>query len=466
MGKENGKQTELNLSNAELLPSKEKQRNITAVTFFAMCIGFYVQLVAFISGAQMFPALSPLKILVFCTIGNLIVWAFLILTGDIGLRYGIPYSVYMRVPFGYKGAYFPGIVRAIPAVYWFGFQTWMGSEAINAILKFLFGFDHPMLILVIFGILQILNTALGIDAIAKFDWVAVPVLTLTSAYILYYLVTQYHIGWDIFTSSSAGGSGMSPLLAITTFAGAQITMAVNISDFTRFLKRPAGVSEENVDSHTSFFGLNRGSMWSQFFGLLIPMVGFTAVGMVSGIATGEWNPITVMTTVFADNPVIMILVLLSFVVFAQVSSNTGQNLLPPGYVLLNIFPHKLTFAKAVIIAGALGLICQPWAFADRINTVLLVITCMLGPIIGIIISDYYFIRKRKINVEELYKSGGQYTYYKNYNPAALIVFIPSIILGLLFSDYALFVALVCGGTLYYILMKCWILKKYEQDDIA
>ena len=195
------------------------------------------------------------------------------------------------------------------------------------------------------------------------------------------------------------------------------------------------------------------------------MVGFTAVGMVSGIATGEWNPITVMTTVFADNPVVMILVLLSFVIFAQVSSNTGQNLLPAGYVLLNIFPHKLNFAKAVIISGVIGLVCQPWVFADRINSVLLVITCMLGPIIGIIIVDYYFIRKRKINVEELYKAGGQYTYCNNFNPAALIVFIPSIILGLMFSDYALFVALGIGGVLYYILMKCWILKKYHQDDV-
>lgn len=457
------RQKELNLINDELAPSTDKQRNITSVTFFVMCIGFYVQLVAFISGAQMFPNLSPLQILLYCTIGNLIVWLFLILTGDVGLRHGIPYSVYMRAPFGYKGAYFPGIVRAIPAIYWFGFQTWMGSEAINAILKYLFDFDHPILILAIFGVLQILNTALGVDAIAKFDWVAIPVLTLTTGYILYYLVTRYNIGWDIFTTPGKGT--MSPLLAITAFAGAQITMAVNISDFTRSMKRPKATANKEVTDKTSFFKLNSGSMWSQFFGLLIPMVGFTAVGMVSGIATGEWNPITVMTEVFADNPVIMILVLLSFVVFAQVSSNTGQNLLPPGYVLLNIFPHKLTFAKAVTISGLIGLLCQPWKFADRINSVLLVITCMLGPIIGIIISDYYFIRKRKVNVEELYKSGGQYTYYKNYNPAALIVFIPSIILGLIFSDYALFVALIVGGVLYYILMKFWILKKCPQDDV-
>ena len=306
MRKENeipSKQTELNLNNDELAPSDDKQRNITSLTFFVMCIGFYVQLVAFISGAQMFPNLSPLMILLFCTIGNLVVWLFLILTGDVGMRYGIPFAVYMRAPFGYKGAYFPGIVRAVPAIYWFGFQTWMGSEAINAILKYLFGFNHPMLILAIFGVLQILNTALGVDAIAKFDWVAIPVLTLTTGYILYYLITRYHIGWEIF--STPGQGNISPLLAITTFAGVQITMAVNISDFTRFMKRPASATGK-VDAKLSFIKLNSGSMLSQFFGLLLPMVGFTAVGMVSGIATGEWNPITVMTEVFADNPVVML----------------------------------------------------------------------------------------------------------------------------------------------------------------
>lgn len=249
----------LQLNNPELIPSTDDKRDVSDKTFFIMCIGFYVQLVSFISGAQMFPTLSPLTILICVTIGNLVVWLFLVLTGDIGLRYGIPYSVYMRAPFGYRGAYFPGVVRAIPAVYWFGFQTWMGSEAINAILKYLFGFDHPMLVLAIFGAAQILNTALGINAIAKFDWVAAPVLTLTTAYILYYLVTEYNIGWDIFNQPGTGS--MSLLLAVTTFAGTQITMAVNISDFTRFMKRPKAAGEK-IDDKTGFFQLNSGSIWS------------------------------------------------------------------------------------------------------------------------------------------------------------------------------------------------------------
>ena len=93
------KNSGVQLNNPELMPSTNDKRDVTDATFFVMCVGFYVQLVAFISGAQMFPTLSPITILICVTIGNLVVWAFLVLTGDIGLRYGIPYSVYMRAPF-------------------------------------------------------------------------------------------------------------------------------------------------------------------------------------------------------------------------------------------------------------------------------------------------------------------------------------------------------------------------------
>ena len=83
----------LYLDNPELAPSTDSKRDVTSVTFLMMCVGFYVQLVSFISGAQMFPTLSPLTILICVTVGNLVVWLFLVLTGDIGLRHGIPYSV-------------------------------------------------------------------------------------------------------------------------------------------------------------------------------------------------------------------------------------------------------------------------------------------------------------------------------------------------------------------------------------
>jgi NCS1 family nucleobase:cation symporter-1 len=446
---------QIELKDKVLMPTDDSKRTITSLAFFMICVGMYVQLVSFVAGAQLYPALSPRTIVITCIIGNLFVWGLLVLTGDIGMKHGIPYAVYIRAPFGYMGAHIPGIARALPAVFWFGFQTYLGSMAINEIAKIIFGASNLTLIIILFGGLQIWNTALGINAIAKFDWVATPILIVCGVYMEYFLIKNYNITWEIFNTPGQGG--ISIVAAIAIMAGPQITMPINICDITRFLKR--GKSEK-------FFELNKGSMSSQFWGLIPSMAMFVIIGMTSGIATGEYNPITVMTQVFAGNPIVLIVVLASFVIFAQVASNTGQNLLPPGNVIVNFFPGKIKFSTAVIIAGVLGLLIRPWIFEDKIPSILLAISCLLGPILGIMLSDYYLLRKRKLVIEDLYDSNGQYKYLNNYNPAAFIVFIPGILSALIIPDYAMYISMFVGGISYYLLMKYWIIKKYPQREIV
>jgi len=164
--------------------------------------------------------------------------------------------------------------------------------------------------------------------------------------------------------------------------------------------------------------------------------------------------------------VVLVVVLAAFVIFAQVASNTGQNLLPPGYVFTNLLPGKMKFSTAVVIAGVIGLLIRPWVFEAYVPTILLVISCLLGPILGIMISDYYLLRRRKLMVDDLYEPDGQYRYYKNFNPAAFIVFIPGILSGLVIPNYAMFVSMFIGGLCYYLLMKYWIIKKYPQKEIG
>lgn len=449
------KRNKLSLSGKDIMPTTDKERTVSSLGFFMISVGMYVQLVSFIAGAQLYPGLSPVAIILSAVFGNVIVWVLLVLTGDIGLKHGIPYAVYARAPFGYLGAHVPALIRALPAIFWFGFQTWLGSLAINEIMIALTGYSNLTLIIIIFGAFQIYNTASGINAIEKFDWVATPVLFVTGLYILYFLVTEYNITLADLTTPGQGGTSF--LTAMAIMAGAQITMAVSIADMTRFLKR--GENE-------SFFTLNKGSMHSQFWGLIIPMALFVAIGLVSGVATGEWNPITVMTDIFSDNTFLLVFVLGAFVVFAQVASNTGQNLMPPGYVFVNLFPHKIRFSTAVIVAGVLGLLIQPWQFAEHVSIILLVISSLLGPILGIMVSDYYFVRKRKLSIPDLYDEHGQYRYMNNVNPAAFLVFIPGILSGIFFPDYAFFVSMGIGAVVYYFLMTKWIIKKYPQKEIS
>ena len=447
----------LSLKGKDIMPKSVEDRSISSLGFFLISIGLYVQLVSFVAGAQVYPALSPLMIVVTVIVGNLAVWVLLVLTGDIGLKHGIPFAVYIRAPFGYLGAHIPALVRALPAVFWFGFQTWLGATALNLIMETLTGYSNLILIIAIFGLFQILNTALGIEAISKFDWVAAPILIVTGIIMEVVLIQRYDLTFaQLFSSSGEGG--ISFLSAVAIMAGAQITMAVNIADFTQFLERPEG--------DTSWVERNKGSAWAQLFGLVPPMAFFVIVGMTSGIATGEWNPIFVMADVFGGNTLLLIFVLAAFVIFAQVASNTGQNLLPPGYVFVNLFPRRISFPTAVTAAGVVGLLIQPWEYADLVPTILLWISALLGPIVGIMIADYYAIRKRELNIKELYDANGQYTYWRNFNPAAMITYVFSAALGLLFPDLAFFVAMFVSVGIYYALMKFWVLNSYPQSEVT
>jgi NCS1 family nucleobase:cation symporter-1 len=446
----------LSLKGRDIMPTTGAQRTISALGFFMISVAMYVQLVSFIAGAQVYPALSPLMIIITVIVGNVVVWALLVLTGDIGLKHGIPFAVYVRAPFGYLGAHIPALVRALPALFWFGFQTWLASQALNIIMETLTGYSNLTLLILLFGAFQILNTALGINAIAKFDWVATPVLLITGIIMEIALLRRYDIGLsELF--STQGEGGISFLAAVAIMAGAQITMAVNISDITRSMRT----------SRASGWSLrNRGSAIAQFFGLVPPMAFYVIVGMTSGLATGEWNPVIVMADVFGDNVFLLVVVLASFVIFAQVASNTGQNLLPPGFVFVNLFPRRVTFPVAVIAAGVVGLAITPWNFAEYIPGILLIISSLLGPIVGIMVADYYLIRRTNLNIRELYEANGQYRYWNNFNPAALIVYFASAVVGILVPSFSFFVALVVSFFAYYALMKLWILRRYPQSEVA
>ncbi len=446
----------LSLKGRDIMPTSGRQRSIGAWGFFMISVAMYVQLVSFVAGAQVYPALSPLTIIIAVIVGNVVVWGLLVLTGDIGLRHGIPFAVYARAPFGYLGAHIPALVRALPALFWFGFQTWLAAQALNIIMETLTGYSNLALLIILFGALQILNTALGIEAIAKFDWVATPVLLVTGLVIFIVLLQRYDITFGQLFSSEGEG-GISFLAAVAIMAGAQITMAVNIADITRSMRTSEGAN---------WSVRNRGSAIAQFFGLVPPMALFVIIGMTSGLATGEWNPILVMADVFGGNTFLLVFVLGAFVIFAQVASNTGQNLLPPGYVFVNLFPRRITFPVAVIAAGVIGLVITPWNFAEYIPTILLIISALLGPIIGIMVSDYYLIRRTNLNIRDLYEANGQYRYWNNFNPAALIVYFGSAAIGILVPNFSFFVALVISFIAYYALMKVWILPRYPQSEVT
>ncbi|MGD9156339.1 MAG: cytosine permease [Bacillota bacterium] len=445
----------LDLKSPELLPTVDSERNLSLLDYTLLWAGMTINIAGFAVGAQLYPGLSPAMIIGAILAGYILVTALLILTGDIGLTYGIPFVVYLRVCFGYSGSIIPGLIRTIPCFFWFGFQTWVGALALDTIMKMTIGYSNLTLLIIIFGAVQVFNAIYGLKAMAKFDWIAIPMLAIVLSMTFLWLLKSHNVGIaDIMAAPAKGRTSF--IFAIMGIAGGWITMALNSLDLTRKLKRDEKYEEQ------SFWQRNKNALTAEVLGLVIVGTLILIVGMTAGILTGVWNPIDVLVKAFQNsNPFILIVAFLT-IAFAQWSTNTAANLMPPAYILINIFP-KFNFAKATIISGIVGLLIMPWKFGDYLVQFQVITSGLLGPIVGIMIADYYLIRKRMLNIKDMYEENGQYQYKNNYNPAAMWTLAGSFIAGVIFKNYAFFVSFGVSLVLYVILMKQLVLEKYEQN---
>lgn len=449
------------LRSKELLPTCDKERDMTLFDYIILWAGMTINIVAFSLGAQYYnggKGLSPWTLVVVMLIGYGIVTLFTSLVGDIGTKYGVPFAAYIRAPFGYKGANVAGLIRAIPGLYWFGFLTWIGAGSLNKIMAIIFpGFDNLMLMIIIFATIQVLNTMYGLKAMAKFGWIAIPSLAVMFTAILIGTLNKYNITIpEIMTIETEGGYSFA--FAVAGIAGGWLTMALNGSDLTRQIKRREGY--ENM----SFFQRNRSAIFGQVVGLMLVGVVTMLIGVASGITSGFWDLNDVVPDLFSGSKIALILCFI-VIVFAQWSTNTAANLLPPALVLLNFSP-KIKYWMSTVICGVISIGIMPWKIQSSGGFLVNIqswISQMLGPIIGIMLADYFIIRKCKLNVKDLYTAGGQYEYSNGFNMSAIIALFAAFFIGLLFGDYAFFAGSIASVIIYCILMKTITLKKYEQN---
>lgn len=451
------------LVSGELLPTEKKDRHISPFEFMLMWIGMSILLAVFTNAANMFPSLSIKSILFAVMLGNFITVITLALTGDIGITHGISFPVYLRAIFGYTGNYIPSLVRSLPACFWFGFQTYLGAEAINMILVKLIpsypGTDgYVMAIIVVFLFVQCFTTAKGIDAIKKFENIVTPLMFLVVMYLLYFVLAKSGMTAGEILATPAGevtGTRYTFAYAVTAMTGFWATMALNIPDLTRHLK-------SNADE-PNWLKRNWCSIWPQLLGIIPMMTLFAFIGAAAMLTSGQWDPIAYIASL--DSPVWLLVLILLLSVFAQWSTNIASNILPPANIFSTVFAPKITFAKGCIIAGVLAFLMQPWSLMDKVVTANLVVGIMLGGVAGMMVADYYFLRKRKLNIKDLYVEGGEYTYAKNWNPLAFVAYVIGTIAGLLIPDWGFLVAMFFGGLTYYLLMRFYGAKKYNQESI-
>lgn len=453
------KEQSFGLRSPELLPTKDKERNLSLWDYTILWAGMTINIVAFSLGAQYYNSgdgLSPWMLVLVVFIGYGLVTVLTVLAGDIGTKYGVPFAVYSRAAFGYKGSFAAGLVRCVPCFYWFGFQTWVGASALNMIMGIVVpGFNNVTFMLILFAAFQIFNALFGMEAMAKFDWIAVPMLGVMFAAIVITVCNKYGVTVpDIMNVKAAGNYSMA--FAISGIAGGWITMALNGPDLARQIRRSENCKEE------SLLQRNRRAIIGQLVGLMAVGIIAMMVGMAAGIYTKEWDLNNVVYSLFSNNLFVLIFCFIS-IAFAQWSTNTAANLMPPAYILLNIFP-KLKFWMTTIISGVIGLIMMPWKQqgGDFLVVIQSNFSTLLGPIIGIMLADYFLVRKCIINVQDLYTAGGQYTYTKGFNMSAVMTMIISFGLSLLAGDYSFFAGLIISVVIYTLLMKKFTLKRYDQ----
>lgn len=448
-----------NLRSSELLPTKDGDRNLSLWDYTILWAGMTINIVAFSLGAQYYnggDGLSPWMLVLVVFLGYGFVTILTVLAGDIGTRYGLPFAVYSRAAFGYKGSFIAGLARCVPCFYWFGFQTWVGANALNLIMGILIpSFNNVTLMLIFFAAFQIINALFGMEAMAKFDWIAVPMLGIMFAAIVVTICRQFGVTIpDIMGTKAAGNYSMA--FAISGIAGGWITMALNGPDLARQIKR------SDQYAHQGLLKRNKNAIAGQLVGLMAVGIIAMMVGMAAGIYTQQWDLNQVVYRLFSNNILVLVFCFIA-IAFAQWSTNTAANLMPPAYILLGIFP-RLKFWMTTIISGVIGLLMMPWKQqgGDFLVVIQSNFSTLLGPIIGIMLTDYFVLRKCRVNVDDLYNAGGQYHYTGGFNLSAMMTMLISFGLSLLAGDYSFFAGLFISVVIYIVLMKNFTLKRYDQ----
>ncbi len=190
------------------------------------------------------------------------------------------------------------------------------------------------------------------------------------------------------------------------------------------------------------------------------------LGALSTYVTGNYNPIEAINSM-TNNP-FLLSVLLIMIILAQWSTNSVCNLMPSGMCIVALFRSKIPYWLGIVICGLIGVISQPWLILDNITLFLITVGSLWSTIYGMTIADYFLLRKRKLNVPDLYKSSGesQYTYANGFNPAGFLGFIIGLVGCVLLPDYAFITGVIVAGVSYYFIAKYWVFKKYPQSELG
>jgi NCS1 family nucleobase:cation symporter-1 len=457
------------LYNADLAPVPIARRTWTTYNFAALwismahCIPTYM-----LASGLMASGMNWWQAVFTILLGNVIVLIPILLNSHPGTRYGIPFPVFARASYGTLGSNLPALMRALVACGWFGIQAWIGGEALHTLFTSLVpawpallgaGFgghtSTEWLSFLLFWGINVYIIYRGMDLLRRVEnWAAPFVLVMTLVLLI----------WAV---SKAGGLG--PLLSqpgrlnsaasfwpvfipsLTAMVGYWATLSLNMPDFTRF-----GRSQ-------------REQIVGQVVALPTTMSAFAMMGVMITSATvliyGEtiWDPIKLVGRF--HQPLVVAISMFTAVV-ATLAVNIAANVVSPANDFANAFPRLISFRTGGLIAGILGILMQPWRLlADPSGYIfawLVGYSGGLGSIAGVLIADYWVVRRRELKLEDLYLPQGAYRYHGGWNWKAVVATLVGCALawgGLIIPplrplyDYAWFVGFAAAFGIYVGLTK-------------
>jgi NCS1 family nucleobase:cation symporter-1 len=467
--KDPGRIRESPLFNEDLAPVAVADRHWTTYNYAALwismahCIPTYMM-----ASGLMASGMNWWQALITILLGNTIVLVPILLNSHPGTKYGIPFPVFARAAYGTVGSNLPALMRALVACGWFGIQAWIGGEAIHTFFTsiapgwpqllgagFLGHTTTEWLSFLLFWGLNIGIIYRGMNLLrAVENWAAPFVLVMTAALLVWAVREANGLGPLLSQPGKLDSFGAFVKVfipSLTAMIGFWATLSLNMPDFTRF-----GRSQ-------------REQMLGQVVALPTTMSVFAAMGVLITSATviiyGEaiWDPIKLIGRF--DRPVVVAISMFTAVV-ATLAVNIAANVVSPANDFANAVPRLIGFKTGGLITGLLGILMQPWRLlADPSGYIfgwLLAYSGGLGSIAGVLIADYWIVRRKELALEDLYLPDGRYRYAGGWNPAGVVATLAGCAFawaGLVVPalkplyDFAWFVGAGVSFALYLLLMR-------------
>jgi nucleobase:cation symporter-1, NCS1 family len=449
------------LYNPDLAPADSNRRTWGTYNFAALWVSMSVNILTYMLAASLIQGGMNWKQAVMTVfLGNSIVLVPMLLNSHPGARYGIPFPVFARASFGVLGANVAAVLRALAACGWFGIQTWIGGEAINTLMATLVPawahIPHSAAIcFMAFWLINLVVILKGIEYIRVLQGISAPILLGVGILLL---------GWAYRTAGGFGPMLTAPsrfnnfaeflkflVPALNGTVGFWATVSLNIPDFTRFARS------------------QRQQMIGQALALPTTMTLYSLIGILVTSATvviygtAIWDPVQLLSRFHSPTAVVTSLLA---ILLATLNVNIGANVVSPANDFSNLWPRKIRFRTGGVITCLMGVALMPWKLLANYKTFILGwlggYAAFLGPVAGIMICDYFIVRRRVLLVDDLYLRNGQYEYSRGFNWIAILALASGAgvaLVGLVVPsvrvlyDYSWFVGFAVSFVSYYVLTK-------------